>query len=116
MLDGQQYGTDNALNLPTEGVADRRRPTAIGDKHDVGPRHHFEQLASDMLRRADTRRADIDFAGCRLGGGEEFRKGFSRKRRMYGYDHRKADDACDRRDVVDEIEIEVTIERRVDCI
>jgi hypothetical protein len=58
--------------------------------------HHFEQLASDILRRADARRANIDFAGCRLGGSNELRKSFREKRRMHRYDHGKANDASDR--------------------
>src|SRR6516164_5439596 len=116
MLDGQQHGTDNALNLSAESVADRRRPATIGNEHNVGSRHHLEQLASDMLRRADTRRANVDFTWCCFGGGEELRKGFYRKRRMYRYDHWKANNARDRRDVAHEIEIKIIVERRVDCI
>src|SRR6516165_7383618 len=116
MLDGQQHGTDNALNLAAESVADGWRPATIGNEHNVSSRHHLEQLASDMLRRADTRRANVDFARCCFGGREELRKSFRRKRRMYRYDHWEANNACDRRNVGNEIEIEVIVERRVDCI
>jgi hypothetical protein len=61
-------------------------------------------------------RRHFKFARIGLCISDEFgnRLGWSRK--IHFHDARYADNACNRRDVADEIEIEVVVERRVDRI
>ena len=65
-----KHGADGALNLSAERIADRRRPAAVCHKDNVGAGHHLEQLAGDVLRRAERRCADVDLSGTRLGVGQ----------------------------------------------
>src|SRR6516225_11817923 len=66
-----------------------------------------------MARGTDAARRHADFARIGLGIGDELgdRRGWNR---WIDHDLGKADDACDRCDVADEIEIELVVERRVD--
>ena len=54
--------------------------------------------------------------GWDLGVGDELGNRFGRHRRMHQHDVGVAADSCDRRDVADEIEIELVVERRVDRV
>src|SRR5215472_6762074 len=67
-----------------------------------------------MARGTDAARRHADFARIGLGIGDELgdRRGWNRW--IDHHDLGKADDACDRRDVADEIETELVVERRVD--
>ena len=58
--------------------------------------------------------AMLTLPGLCLGIGDEFGNGLGRNRRIDRHDEGLAHDACDRRDVADEIEIELLVERRVD--
>jgi len=69
-----------------------------------------------MHRRSDARRSNIDLAGISLGIGDKFRKRAGGDRRVSQKHHREADQSGDRRDVADEIEIELFVERRVDRV
>ena len=60
--------------------------------------------------------AIVDLAGIGLGIGDELGNRLGRKRWIHHHDVRRAHDACDRRDVADEIEIELVVERRVDRV
>src|ERR1035438_8423437 len=69
-----------------------------------------------MVRGSDTSRSEIDFAGIALGIGDELRNALGRKRRIY-YEHvGHAPDTRDRRDIANEIEIELVVERCVDQV
>src|SRR5439155_25857751 len=69
-----------------------------------------------MGRRPDPRRCHVDLAGIGLGVGDELWNRLSWNRWIYHHDIRCAHEACDRRDVADEIEIELVVERRVDRV
>ena len=84
------------------------------DHVDAG--HHLEQFAGDMGRRSVAGRRHVDLARIGLGIGDELGNGLGRNRWIDHHDIGHADDACDRRDVADEIEIELVVERRVDRV
>ena len=67
-------------------------------------------------RTANTGCCHIDLAGIGLGITDEVRDGLSRKRRIDLHDEGRPSDACDRRGVADEVEIEIVVQRRIDCI
>src|SRR5262249_52019646 len=69
-----------------------------------------------MRRSPHAGRSQIDLARLGLGIGNELGNRFGRNRWIYHHNERKADDARDRRDVVDEIVIELLIKRRVDRV
>jgi hypothetical protein len=77
------------------------------------PGHHLEQLAVDVLRAADTGRRHVDLTRIGLGVSDQFGNGLRWERRVHHQDSRSAINARDRRDVADEIEIELVVERRV---
>lgn len=64
----------------------------------------------------DRGRSDIDVAGFCFRVSDQLGKGVCRERRTHGNDHRKANDAGDRRNVTDQIEIRIFIERSVDRV
>src|SRR5215470_7304102 len=65
---------------------------------------------------SDTARRHGDLARIGLGIGDELGNCFGRNRWMHRYDVRLPVNACDRRDVADEIETELVIERGVDGV
>src|SRR5215472_2968274 len=69
-----------------------------------------------MVRGSDTGRGEIDLAGIGLGIGDELGNCFGWNRWMHRYDVSLPVNACDRRDVADEIETELVIERGVDGV
>src|SRR5262245_6676156 len=66
-----------------------------------------------MEAAANTRRAKINSAWIGLGVGDEIGNRLGRNRRVHHYDIGTSDDARDRRNVSDEIEIELVVDRRV---
>src|SRR5262244_427716 len=84
--------------------------------HQVDPGHHLEQLARHMGGSSDTARRHGDLARIGLGIGDELGNCFGWNRWMHRYDVRLPVNACDRRDVADEIETELVIERGVDGV
>src|SRR6516165_6567566 len=66
-----------------------------------------------MGRESCASRRKIDHAWMGLGIGNELGDGRGRKRGIYQHYKRPPDDPRDRRDVADEIEVELLIERRV---
>src|SRR5215471_16564113 len=69
-----------------------------------------------MGRESGAARRKIDHAWVGLGMGNELRNGLGGKRWIYQHYKRNAEEARDRRDVADEIEIELVVERRVDRV
>ncbi len=60
--------------------------------------------------------ARLTLPGIRFEISGELRKRRGGKRRRHDNDERRFGDACDRRDIADEIEIEVATERDVHCV
>jgi len=69
--------------------------------------HHLEQFAGHVGRRAVAGGRHVEFAGVGLGVGDEFGNGLGRNRWIHLHDVRKTDETSNRRDVVDEIEIQL---------
>ena len=69
-----------------------------------------------MIDAADPRRRHVDLARIGLGISNELRDGLGRNGWIDHHDGRNADDAGNGRDVADEIEIEVVVKCRVDCV
>ena len=69
-----------------------------------------------MLHAADAGRRHVDLARIGLGIGDELGNGLGGHRRIHHHHGGDADDAGDRRDVADEIEIEIVVERGVDRV
>src|SRR5262249_51606506 len=109
VLDRRGHVVEYRLHLATYQVCKRgcRTPIWHVDQVDIG--HHLEQLAGQMDRGSDTGRGEIDLAGIDLGVGDELGNGFVRKRRVHHQNIGYAKDTRDRRNVADEIEIEVVV-------
>src|SRR6516165_7074384 len=69
-----------------------------------------------MHRRTDARRGDVDLARIGFGIGDELAKRHGGKRWIDHKHHRQPNHAGDRRDIADEIEIELLVERRIDGV
>jgi hypothetical protein len=82
----------------------------------VDPRHHLEQLARDMLPGPGASRRHVDLARVGFGIGDELGNTPGRERRIDLHDEGRAGEACYRRNIADEIEIELFVERRVDKV
>src|SRR5262245_31597823 len=82
----------------------------------IDPGHHFEQFAGDMVYSSVASLGHRDLARFGLGVGDELKNRIGRNRWMDLHDHRRTHNTRDRCYVTDEIEIEVLIERRADCV
>jgi hypothetical protein len=78
--------------------------------------HHLEQLAGNMRRAAVAGRRHLDRARTRLRVGDELRGARHRHRRVHHHDQGFSGDARDRRDVAQEVEAEIGIERGADRV
>src|SRR3954470_21701201 len=83
---------------------------------EVGRRRDLEELTGEMLCSPDAGRAMIDLARIRFRICDEFGNGLRRKRCANCYHVRKSSDARDRRDIVDEIKIQLLVECRIDGV
>ena len=115
-LDRRRKGVEYNLDPTANQVSQRRRRTAIRHPYHVDASHHHEQLAVHIQHAPATGRPHVDLAGIGFGIGNEFRNGFGRERRVHDHHARPAGYACHRRDVVDEIEVEIVVERCIDRI
>src|SRR5712671_800175 len=82
----------------------------------VNARHHLEKLAGYMGRSPIAYRCHVDLAGIRLGISDELRNSLGWNRWMNDHDVWQKDETRDRRDVLNEIEVEFLIESRIDRI
>jgi hypothetical protein len=89
----------------------RNRRDTERDQVDSG--HHLEQFAEDMGDGPVAGRCHVDLAGIGLGVGDELRDRLSWNGWIDHHDIRAAANARDRRNVADEIEIELFAKRRV---
>ncbi len=78
--------------------------------------HHFEQLAADMGRGSVAARCHVDLSRIGLGVSNELGQRFCWNRGMNFDDVGYAHQACDRRDVAKEIEIELVVEGGIDGV
>ena len=111
-----RHGGEKDLHLSAEQIGERGRAAAIRHVHHVDAGHHLEQLAGHMGPGPVAGRRHVDLARIGLGIGDELGNRLGRNRWIHHHDKGHAADACDRRDVADEIEIELVIERRVDRV
>ena len=116
IIGGAGRGGEQDLHLAAEQIGEGGTLAPIGHVHQVDAGHHVEQLARHVRRAAVAGRRHVDLAGIGFGIADEFRNRLGRNRRIDQNDLRHPDDACDRRDVADEVEIELLVERRVDGI
>ena len=84
--------------------------------HHLDPGHHLEQLAREMGRSSDPGRCRGELAGIGLGISDELGNRLGRDRWVHHHDVGGSDDARDRGNVADQIEIELFVECRVDCV
>jgi hypothetical protein len=82
--------------------------------HEVDAGHRLEPLAGEVTDRADAGRRHGDLARTGLGERDQLGDGLCRQRGMREHDLRLPLDAGDRRDVAEEDERQLVVERRVD--
>src|SRR5262249_116815 len=78
--------------------------------------HHLEQFTGNMVSGTDTGRRHLDLAGIGFGMGDELGNRLDRHGWIHLHDKGLAMNARDRRDVADQVEIELVVERGVDRI
>src|SRR5262249_13029042 len=115
MLDCRDGSRELHLRLAAEQISDCGPFTAVGHMDHVDAGHHVEQLAGYMGPCSDSPRPHVDPARVALGVGDELGNGAGRNRRVYNDYHWHADEACNGSHVADEIEIELVVERCIDC-
>src|SRR5262249_5096904 len=113
ILDRRDSAPKVDLHLPAEQVSERGPTTTIGHVNDVDTGHHLEQFAGHMGPAASAARRKADLAGIAFGVSDELGNGLGWNRWIDHHDAGHANDACNRRDVADEIEIEFLIESGV---
>src|SRR5262249_50454210 len=104
------------LHLSAEQIDKRRARAAIRHVHEVHAGHHLEQFTSNMVSGTDAGRRHVDLGGIGLGIRDELGNRLGRHRGMHLYGKRLASDARNRRDVADEIKIELVVEGGVDRV
>ena len=104
------------IDLSADQVGNRSPAAAVGNMDHVDAGHHLEHLAGYMERGSVAGRRKVKLARIGLGVGDELGNGLGRDRRVYHHDFGLANEACDRCDVADEIEIEFVVERNIDCV
>src|SRR5262249_32858283 len=88
--------------------------TAVRHMNHVDPGRHLEQFARHMRRGPDAGRRHGKLARIGLGISDEFKNRLSRKRWIYFKGKSLTADARNRRNVADEIVVELFVERRMD--
>src|SRR6516164_3729617 len=114
MLNQLRYRTKHGLHLSAEQIW--QETAAIRDVKQVDACHHREQLSEDMGRTSNACRRIVDLARIGFGVGDELRDRLGWNRWIYHHDVGATANARDRRDVADEIKIEVRIECGVDRV
>src|SRR5215468_7769308 len=104
------------LYLPREEIGQSRPCATIENVHHINTSHYFEKLAGHMHRRTKGPRAHVDLARATFGIGDKLWDGFGGERRMHHHHVGDDNNAGDRRDVADEIEVEFVIECRVERV
>ena len=82
----------------------------------VNAGHELEKLSRKMRRRPDTSGRKVKLARVGLGVSDQFGNGLDRDRWIDLEHVGNAEEACNGGEVANEIEIEITVERRVDRV
>src|SRR5262249_20250187 len=114
VLNRMSYWSKQDLHLSAEQIG--HEIAAVRGVKQVDTGHHHEQLAENMGRAPDAGRRHVQLARIGLGISDEFGNRLGRDQRVHHHGIRGVDDTCDRRDVADEVEIEVGVKCRVDGI
>jgi hypothetical protein len=80
------------------------------------PGHALEYLRREMVRAADAGRAVPQGIGLGLGERDELLRILDRHRWMAHHDARHLCEVGDKREVPEQIEVELGIQRRIDCV
>src|SRR5262249_1463000 len=105
VLNRSDSGGEVDLRLACEEISKCRPRAAIGQVNHVDAGHHLEKLAGGVAVSSGARRRHGELAGIGLGIGDELGNRLGRNRRVHHHDEAASDDARDRRDVADEIEV-----------
>src|SRR5262249_51716501 len=114
LLFRSRRGAEQNLHLSAKQVGHHGSAATIRHMNQVDPGHHLEKLACNMAGASDAGRSQIDLARVRLGIGSELGNCFGRNGWIYHHHYGLAGDACNRRDVAEEIEVEPLVKCRVD--
>ena len=102
--------------MPTEQGYECRSVTAIRHVDQVDASHHLKQFPGEMGCAPGSARGHVDLAWIGFGVSDEFGNGVRRNRWMHHHDVGHGNNACDRHDVADEIEIELAEQRRIERV
>src|SRR5215831_9662354 len=80
----------------------------------VDPGHHLEEFPGHVTETSDAARRHVELARIRFGVSDELRNRCGRNRWVHHHDVGPDNNTGDRRDVTDEIEIQLVVERSVD--
>ena len=114
MADRRGHGGEADLDLPAQQIDHGRSVAAIMHCHQVDAGHDLEQLAGHVARCPDAGGSETRFAGIGLGVSDEFGDRIDRQRWRDFQHVGHANEAGDRRGVVEEIEIELVVEAHID--
>ena len=114
--DRGRHGVEHELHLAADQVGHRIARAAVRHVHHVDAGHHLELLARHVDAGADAGRGEVELAGIGLGVGDQFRDGLDRQVVVHDHHVGRARRAGDRRDVAQEIEVQVLVERVVDHV
>src|SRR5262249_23584803 len=114
--DRRGHGAEYPLPLFADQAGQRGRYAAITHVNHVASRQDLEKFAGYMGHASGAARRKVDLTWIGLGIGDELGNGLGWKGWIYVHDKGLAANASDRRDVADEIEIELFIKRRVDGV
>src|SRR5215475_12488819 len=110
-----RHRREENVHLPTEEIGNGRSPATKWNLRHVDAGHVLEQLAREVRRGSVAGRRHVDLSRISVGIGDEFGQGLGWNRRI-NHDHEGcSEDANDRSDVANEIEIKLLIQRRVNC-
>src|SRR5262249_50036023 len=104
------------LALSAEQIDKRGARAAIRHVHEGDTGHHLKQFTSNMVSGTDAGRRHVDLTWIGLGVGNELGNRLDRYRGVHLHGKRLAGNAPDRRNVADEIEIELVVEAGVDRV
>jgi hypothetical protein len=113
-LDRAWRRIEHDLDLSGEQIRIGRADAAIGHMGHAHARHHLEQFACHVDRSSNAARCHVQLVGIGLGISDEFGNGLSRDRGINLHHVGNADERRNRRDVADEIVVELVIERRIE--
>src|SRR6516225_3845288 len=112
-------GTDkveHGVDLATNEIRQRGARAAIIHQGKVDSRHGLEQHGEKVRGASRAGRGHIDLAWISFGIGDEFKHRPGRKGGIGFQDTARAPYACNWHDVVDEIEAEIVVQRRVPSV